>query len=101
MSGGRLSHITVLDALLHREMQLWLADGGALVTQVVTYPTGMKVVSLLLVGGEMDKWLHLLPEIEFWAKSEGCEVSELPRGRRGWTKILEGYNSMVFMEKRL
>jgi hypothetical protein len=101
ISGGRLSHITVLDALLNREMQLWLAPEGAMVTQIVTYPTGLKVVSLLLVGGTMRKWLHLLPQIEEWAKSKGCEVSEMSRGRKGWIKMLKDYNSMVFMEKRL
>ena len=101
MSGGRLSHITVLDGLLNREMQLWLAPEGALVTQIVTYPTGLKVMSLLLVGGIMSEWLHLLPKIEEWARAEGCDVSEMSRGRKGWMKMLKDYNSMVFMEKRL
>ena len=101
MSGGRLSQITVLDGLLNREMQLWLAPEGALVTQIVTYPTGLKVMALLLVGGTMGKWLHLLPKIEAWGRAEGCEVSELGRARKGWVKMLKDYNSMVFMEKRL
>ena len=101
MSGGRLSQITVLDGLLNREMQLWLAPEGAMVTQIVTYPTGIKVMALLLVGGTMSKWLHLLPQVEAWAKAQGCEVSELPRGRKGWVKMLKDYNSMIFMEKRL
>ena len=101
MSGGRLSQITVLDALLNREMQLWLAPKGAMVTQIITYPTGLKAMALLLVGGTMNKWLHLLPQVEAWAKTEGCEISELPRGRKGWVKMLKDYNSMVFMEKRL
>lgn len=101
MSGGRLSQATVLEALLNRETQLWLAPEGALVTQIATYPTGMKVVILLLVGGTMSKWLHLLPEIEEWARAEGCETSELPRGRKGWSRVLKGWNEMVFMEKEL
>lgn len=101
MSDGRLSHITVLDALLNREMQLWLAPQGAMVTQVVTYPTGLKVMLLLLVGGVMKSWLHLLPQVEDWAREQGCEMSELPRGRKGWARILKGYGTMVFMEKQL
>ena len=72
-----------------------------MVTQIATYPTGLRAVMLLLAGGVMDKWLHFLPEIEAWAVSCGCEISEMPRGRKGWTKILKDYNSMVFMEKRL
>jgi hypothetical protein len=99
MSGGRLSHITVLDALLNREMQLWLAPEGAMVTQIVTHPAGLKALLLLLAGGTMG--LHHLPKIEDWARSKGCEVSELPRGRKGWTRVLKGYKTMVFMEKRL
>ena len=91
----------MLDGLLNIEMQLWLAPEGAMVTQIVTYPTGMKAMSLLLVGGTMSKWLHLLPQVETWAKTEGCEISELPRGRKGWVKMLKDYNSMIFMEKRL
>jgi hypothetical protein len=101
MSGGRLSQATVLDALLNREMQLWLAPEGAMVTQIVTYPTGIKVMLLLLVGGVMEKWLHLLPQVEAWGRSKGCDISELPRGRKGWSKVLKDYNMMVFMEKRL
>ena len=101
MTNGRLSYITVLGDLVNRDMQLWLAPNGAMVTQIVTYPTGLKALVLVLVGGEMNKWLHFLPEIEKWGKDKGCEVSEMPRGRKGWTKMLKDYNTMIFMEKRL
>ena len=101
MSNGRLNHTTVLDGLLNREMQLWLAPEGALVTQIVTYPTGLKTLMLVLVGGEMGKWFHLLPQIEQWGREQGSSISEMPRGRKGWARMLKDYNSMVFMEKRL
>ena len=100
-SGGRLDESSVLKSLLKREMQLWIAPGGAMVTQIATYPTGLKAAILLLAGGEMDKWLHFLPEIEDWARHAGCDVCELPRGRKGWTKMLTEYRTMVFMEKKL
>ena len=101
MSGGRLSQTTVLEALLNREMQLWLAPEGAMVTQIKTYPTGMKVVILLLVGGTMSKWLHFLPEIEAWAHSLGCSVAEI-EGRKGWARILKDWTeTTVSLERRL
>jgi hypothetical protein len=106
LSNGRLSNLSVLDALLEREMQLWLAVDkevlGAMVTQIVTYPTGLKVLSVVLIGGkEMNKWIHLWPQIEEWGKSHGCKVVEIPRGRWGWSRVLKDWNAMTFMEKKI
>ncbi len=106
-SGGRLSCESVLKALLKREMQLWIAVEkneilGAMVTQVCVYPTGLKALTVQLIGGgDRRKWLHLWPHIEQWGAERGCGVAEIPRGRKGWVKILKGWNEMVFMEKEL
>lgn len=105
-SGGRLSRASVLEGLLKREMQLWLAvDGeilGAMVTQIATHPTGLKVLVGLLVGGkDLKRWVHLWPHIEDWGRSLGCEVAEMPRGRGGWTRVFKDWNAMTFMEKKI
>lgn len=105
-SGGRLSRGSVLEGLLKRDMQLWLAVDqgikGAAVTQICIHPTGMKTLSALLVAGvKFDDWGHLWGKIEDWARERGCEKSEIPRGRRGWKRKLKGWNEMVFMEKDL
>lgn len=105
-SGGRLSKASVLEGLLNREMQLWLAvdEGirGAAVTQIAIHPTGLKVLSALLVSGTgFGKWEHLWDEIEDWARTMGCRKSEIPRGRKGWARRLKGWTEMVFMEKEL
>ena len=105
-SGGRLDEPSVLDGLLKRDMQLWLAleygISGAAVTQVCVHPTGMKTLSALLVAGkDFHKWSQLWGGIEDWARSKGCARSEIPRGRKGWTKVLKGWDEMTFMEKEL
>lgn len=106
LSNGRLSNLSVLDALLEREMQLWLAVDkevlGAMVTQIITYSTGLKVLSVVLIGGrEMDKWIRFWPLIEEWGRFHGCKIAEIPRGRWGWSRVLKDWNAMTFMEKKI
>ena len=99
-TGGRLDESSVLSALLKREMQLWMAERGAMVTEVITYRTRLKAAQIVLVGGKMDKWLHLLPVIESWAQSLGCDVIETD-GRKGWSRILDWAETTVHLERRL
>lgn len=85
-------------------MQLWyIPDTGAIITQVQTFPTGVRKCLLFLGGGTaMDESLALHAEIENWArKFRGCHEMVI-YGRRGWQKVLKGYTEKtVIMEKKL
>lgn len=85
-------------------MQLWyIPDSGAIVTQIQTFPTGVRKCLLFLGGGSsLDQSLHTHAEIENWArKFRGCTKMVI-YGRRGWLKVLDGYKEKtVIMERQI
>lgn len=91
-TSGRLDEATVFKSLLTGELVLWIifkgGPFGALVTQVYTWPSGLKVARLLLAGGKdhMD-WFDDFPVVERWAKEQGCTLIEA-WGRPGWERSL-------------
>lgn len=92
-------------ALEEARMQLWLVTGravlAAILTEVVIEPQGKKCRVLMLHGRERHRWLHLLTQIEEWARGAGCTLVEVI-GRRGWQRALKGYGlKAITMEKRL
>jgi hypothetical protein len=93
-------------ALLIREMTLWVVrDGERLfacaVTTLWSQPQ-VKVCHIVLVGGEeIQKWHHLIGELESWAKEQGCdEVRE--HGRPGWKRYAEqhGYEQLCTVYRK-
>ena len=90
-SNGRHSAATIKSALIDKQMQLWLVMNNCLnaviVTELLTYPTGLKVCGFVIVTGENhQKWLRLAEDIKGWAKENGCERIE-GWARPGWAKI--------------
>lgn len=73
-------------------MQLWLIDYGqlgAVVTQRVTGERGEVCLIVACGGKKMEAWLHLIEEIEDWARQSGCIEMRLI-GRLGWKRTLAG-----------
>lgn len=95
--------------------QLWLivthefANGnaeavrGAVITQITTDSDRVAEVAVV-VGEAMESWLHLLNELEHWARREGCVAMVSTAAREGWAKVLKGHGwekQAVLMERRL
>lgn len=61
-----------------------------------------KVCTILACGGRgRGRWLHLLEQIERYAKTEGCNSTRL-YGRRGWKRALPDYQEIgIVMERKL
>lgn len=83
----------VLDAILRRDMQLWIAveDGeikSAGVTMLQNYPQKRTCLLLFVAGEHFEKWYHLLEDIKKWADLNGCKDIEFI-GRPGWKKYFE------------
>ncbi|MGI9306715.1 MAG: hypothetical protein ACR2P5_05360 [Gammaproteobacteria bacterium] len=104
-SNGRMSPETTYETLCAGNMRLWLIhyEGyiGALVTEIVSWPTGLKVARFVLAGGRGSKlWMQLLPFFEEYGRNNGCRILEIS-GRPGWEKRLpNGWNKLaVEMEK--
>lgn len=113
-SGGWLTTISVVRALENRAMQLWLIfndcgvkDGetkpiAAAVTEIVTAPSGLKLVRIVLAGGEQrELWTRAISDtVGAWAKENGCKRLQMV-GRLGWGPVLakEGWDKTgVVME---
>ena len=102
-----MSPATVYSTLCAGGMRLWLIDFeryiGALVTEIVTWPTGLKVARFVLAGGfDSKSWMDLLPFFEEYGRNNGCKILEIS-GRPGWEKRLpDGWEKLaVEMEKNI
>lgn len=67
-------------------MQLWISDGYAGVTEVINSPRS-RVVLVHLVGGKLDSLLADHGDLEKFAELVGATGIEIV-GRRGWTRVL-------------
>ena len=86
----------VLQAISEREMQAYVVVDditdkviGAIVTEILNYPNGRRVLNMVVLAGErFDEW-HTLGDqmMRAWAKSIETPIIQLI-GRRGWTRKL-------------
>lgn len=105
LTGGRMSARTVFSGLALAQYQLWLLRNETILAAGVTefrgYPTGLRTLAVLLIGGnDMRDWVHLWSDVEAWAKRQGCTKIEIS-GRRGWSRMLGWKETTIDMEKDL
>jgi len=99
-SGGTHTFEDVAERILDGRLQLWPADRGCAVTELVVYPK-KKVLHVFLAGGEMDQIVDMIESAIAWGKTQGC-TSMTIAGRHGWKRVLEkhGYKPvMTVLEK--
>jgi len=116
-SGGRFDPVSTLQACAgadpNRHWQLWIAgySGGdepptmdsIAVTAITVYPTGLKLLEMILVAGENARsWLQFEDFVAAWAKREGCQRLQA-LGRRGWSRTLPKHwrQSAVIYEREI
>jgi hypothetical protein len=68
--------------------QLWPTDKSAAVVEIVTYPTGAKVLSYWLSGGDLDAIIRTHEHMEPFARANGCIGIEM-KARRGWLPVIK------------
>lgn len=91
-----------------RDAQLWLIKSareikGAVITRITVDNERVAEVPIV-VGDDMESWLHLLDDMEVWARREGCVAMVSTAAREGWVKVLNkrGWQKVaVLMERRL
>ena len=77
--------------IIMQQAQLWMANDekeffGAMVTQIVDYPTGITAVKVLwMAGADIDEIIPKFDVFEEWALKQGATVLEVT-GRPGWEK---------------
>ena len=81
-------------------LQIWPAERGCAVTEIIVYPR-KKVLHCFLAGGELDQILDMIDSAIAWGKTQGCESLTLS-GRLGWQRVLDKHGFkpvMVTMER--
>lgn len=110
-SKGRYSTKTIVDALLNRDMQLWIVLEnnqvlGAGITEIIKFSTGLNMARMVTVSGKKFKEWREYAEgvISAWALEQGCQKME-GFGRTGLSRILKNKNGWrtvgVIMERDL
>lgn len=77
--------------------QLWViwdgrSEHAAVITEIENGPAKTIGRIAILGGLKFDRWRHLLPEIEDWARKFGAVEMQIC-GRKGWKRLLarDGY----------
>jgi hypothetical protein len=70
-SGGTHTFEDVERRILESHLQLWPAERGCAVTEIVIYPR-KKVLHVFLAGGEMDQIIDMIDSAVAWSKTQGC-----------------------------
>jgi hypothetical protein len=87
-------------------VQLWIIWDGAPMavwaTELHDMASGLKLCVVKFFTGEHSlDWIHLLADLEAWAKSKGCH-RVVSYARKGWAKRLPDYRmTHVYLEKDL
>ena len=89
-SGDTHEIIDVFHAIIRGDMQLWAAEQGCLVTEIIVYPR-KKVLHIFLAGGKLECLTDMHNDVIEWAKLQGCSALTLS-GRMGWKKALERFD---------
>lgn len=93
------------DALLQRDMQLWLAaENGEVstivITRLVRYPRVLECELFLWVGRRTDDWRDQLAMIEDWARAQGCHYMA-SLSRPGSARVIGYEKGLIQTHRRL
>jgi hypothetical protein len=107
MRRGGISDFSAVERdVLGGSALLWLAwDGEEIAAAAVTELAvvhGRKICTIVACGGRArSRWLHLIADLETFARREGCRATRIC-GRRGWSRVLPDYHATrVILEKEL
>lgn len=101
-SGGTHTFQDVIDGVQSGRMQLWPADRGVAITEIIVYPR-KRVLHVFLAGGEMDQLTDMIDAAADWGRSQGC-TSLTMSGRLGWQRVLSKFGwkpVMMVMERQI
>lgn len=106
-SRGRYSVEGILTQVFREDWQLWAVITGdhlqaLLATTLSVELSGHRTAGIVFAVGEAPReWVHLIDELEDWARTQGCTRLEI-WARKGWAKMLQDYKlSHVLLEKHL
>jgi hypothetical protein len=101
-SGGTHTFEDVQELVATGKAQLWPAERGVAVTEIIVYPR-KRVLHIFLAAGEMDQLLDMIESAAQWGRTQGC-TSLTMSGRMGWQRVLDkqGFKPvLVTMERAI
>jgi len=88
-SGGTHDFWDIVEGVYEKRMQLWAAERGCLVTEIVHFPK-KKVLNVFLGGGELEQLADMHTNVIAWGKEQGCTGASIC-GRAGWVRAFKKY----------
>lgn len=94
-SDGESTEASVLLDVARERAQLWriVRDDrvvGAIVTSIVVYGSGRRVLLIQFAGGELEDVAPSVQRLEEFAAATFCDAVKI-YGRKGWAKVLPEY----------
>lgn len=71
-------------------LQIWPTPNSVCITEISTYPSGLKILNGLIAGGKLDEILDTILALEDYATLAGCRFTTMI-GREGWLRAVPGY----------
>lgn len=101
--GGSHTEADIKAAVARGDVQEWLGDRSAIITELKQTPQ-QRILLFWLAAGEMDELRAMAGPICEWGRSIGCHKAQLI-GRRGWERsaiVQDGWKFVsIVMEKEL
>ena len=80
----------IWEALQSGAAQIWPTPNSVCLTEIKTFPTGLRVLFGWLAGGDLTEVKATTKAIEAYARKIGCDGAAV-QGRRGWIRAFDGY----------
>jgi hypothetical protein len=91
---GKFLVSDIYDAIKERDMQLWVVFDKYLlcfvITQIIYFPQGKRLAIPFVGGTQINKWIHLYPQLIEFGRANGCTHAE-GYAREGWLKVLKKF----------
>lgn len=76
--------------LIRGDAILWPGEKCAIVTEIITYQSGRKVIQPMAAGGDLEEIERMIGGIEAYGRSQGCSFARI-EGRPGWSKRMRAF----------
>ena len=86
--------------ILKRQAFFWAGNNCALITELITNPTGLKSHHIWLAGGDLDEIVAMVePHVENFGRQHACH-QQTGNGRRGWLRKFHGYEEIGVRKRK-
>jgi hypothetical protein len=90
LEGDHLTPQDVENQIRDGKAMLWPGKECAVVTEIVSYPNGDKVLQPMAAGGDLEEIEAMIPGIEAYGRVQGCATVRI-EGRKGWERRMKSF----------